>query len=48
MEFFIVAGALVGWGVLELVTLRMDRRRREDEERSSGTGAHRDNAPRDP
>ena len=35
MEFFIVIAALVGWGVIELVGLRLDKRRTEAEERAS-------------
>ena len=31
MEFFIVAAALIGWGVIELVGLRLDKRRREED-----------------
>jgi hypothetical protein len=42
MEFFIVVAALIGWGVLELVTLRMDRRRREEDERAAKAGASTD------
>ncbi len=35
MEFFIVIGLLIGWGVLELVGLRLDKRRREEDEREA-------------
>ena len=31
LELFIVLGFVVGWGVLELVGLRLDKRRRERE-----------------
>ena len=47
MEFFIVVAALIGWGVLELVTLRMDRRRREEDERAASVGAGKDKASPD-
>jgi hypothetical protein len=29
MEMFVVLGFAVGWGILELYTLRLDKRRRE-------------------
>jgi hypothetical protein len=47
MEFFIVVAAVIGWGVLELVTLRMDRRRRDEDKRAAKAGAGRDNASSD-
>jgi hypothetical protein len=47
MEFFIVVAAVIGWGVLELVTLRMDRRRREEDERAASAGAGKDKASPD-
>jgi hypothetical protein len=35
MEFFIVIALLIGWGVIELVGLRLDKRRADAEERVS-------------
>lgn len=32
MEFFIVAAFLLGWGVLEIVGLRLDRQREREKE----------------
>jgi hypothetical protein len=39
MEFFIVAAALIGWGIMELVGLRLDKRRREEDERAAQSRA---------
>lgn len=39
MEFFIVIAAVVGWGVIELVALRQDKRRREEHERDRAAAA---------
>lgn len=47
MEFFIVAAALIGWGVIELVGLRLDKRRREEDEaakREAGDKARKDSS----
>jgi hypothetical protein len=38
MEVFIILGFALGWGVLELVGLRMDRRRRELAEAATKVG----------
>jgi len=38
LELFIVLAFVIGWGVLELVALRMDKRRREQAERSEHEG----------
>lgn len=35
MEFFIVAAVIIGWGVIELVGLRLDKRRREEDAREA-------------
>jgi len=32
MELFVVLAFAIGWGVLELITLRMDKRKRERED----------------
>jgi hypothetical protein len=34
MEMFIILAFALGWGVLELVTLRLDRKRKAEQERS--------------
>jgi hypothetical protein len=39
IELFVVLMFAVGWGVLELVILRMDRRRREEASRGDGESA---------
>jgi hypothetical protein len=36
MEMFIILAFALGWGVLELVTLRLDRKRKAERERSDG------------
>ncbi|NWG23825.1 MAG: hypothetical protein HXY30_05305 [Pseudorhodoplanes sp.] len=33
IELFVAFGAVTGWGVLELVCLRLDKKRRQDAER---------------
>jgi hypothetical protein len=37
MEMFVVLVFVLGWGILELYTLRLDKRRREQAEREAGT-----------
>jgi hypothetical protein len=37
MEMFVVLAFALGWGLLELYTLRLDKRRREQVEREAGT-----------
>lgn len=39
IELGVVLAFVLGWGVLELVGLRMDRRRREEAERVAATSA---------
>jgi hypothetical protein len=36
MEMFIILAFALGWGVLELVTLRLDRKRQAERQRSDG------------
>ena len=36
MEMFIILAFALGWGVLELVTLRLDRKRTAEKQRSDG------------
>lgn len=47
MEFFIVAAVLIGWGVIELVGLRLDKRRREEERRMARSRAEAEATPPD-
>jgi hypothetical protein len=44
MEMFIILAFALGWGVLELVTLRLDRKRQAERERSDGEFKTRDRA----
>jgi hypothetical protein len=39
MEMFIVLAFALGWGILELVTLRIDKQKAKDAERAGGPGA---------
>ena len=45
MEFAIVVAVVIGWGVLELVGLRLDKRRREEDEREAAARKARQAAP---
>jgi hypothetical protein len=40
IELFVVLAFAAGWGVLELVALRMDRRRKAGEPPSEGNSRH--------
>jgi hypothetical protein len=42
IELFVVLSFAAGWGILELVALRMDRRRRLRERASEGNPRHSD------
>jgi hypothetical protein len=44
METFIILAFALGWGVLELVTLRLDRKRKEEREESDGDAETPDRA----
>jgi hypothetical protein len=44
MEMFIILAFALGWGVLELVTLRLDRKRKAEQEGSKGEGETSDRA----
>jgi hypothetical protein len=44
MEMFIILAFALGWGVLELVTLRLDRKRRAERKRSDGEAKTPDRA----
>jgi hypothetical protein len=44
MEMFIILAFALGWGVLELVTLRLDRKREAARERSDGEAKTPDRA----
>ena len=44
MEMFIILAFALGWGVLELVTLRLDRKRKAERERSEGEAETSDRA----
>ncbi len=44
MEMFIILAFALGWGVLELVTLRLDRKRQAERERSDGKAEEPDRA----
>ena len=39
IEFFIVIAFVLGWAVLELVGLRLDRKRREEDEAKAAAAA---------
>lgn len=40
IELFVVFGAVMGWGILELVCLRLDRKRKQDSERAAPESTH--------
>jgi hypothetical protein len=44
MEMFIILAFALGWGVLELVMLRLDRKRKAERERSEGKAQTPDRA----
>jgi hypothetical protein len=44
MEMFIILAFALGWGVLELVTLRLDRKRKAEQQRSDGKAKSPDRA----
>ena len=44
MEMFIILAFALGWGVLELVTLRLDRKRKAEQERLDGEAERSDRA----
>jgi hypothetical protein len=48
IELFVVLLFVAGWGVLELVTLRMDRRRSARQAAEPRAGAASQDAPRHP
>jgi hypothetical protein len=44
MEMFIILAFALGWGVLELVTLRLDRKRQAERQRPEGEAETSDRA----
>jgi hypothetical protein len=44
MEMFIILAFALGWGVLELVTLRLDRKRKAEREQSDAEAETPDRA----
>lgn len=47
IEFFIAVAVLLGWAVLELVGLRLDRKRREEDEAKDAAASRKPDADAD-